>query len=89
LRSSEEMAYALYLADCQYDFIGTPGSSVQPRTWDELDYEEEQQMYQRHVETLLKFLFEHGRISAYLNAQQLEEFKEEYRAYLQQKNRGE
>ncbi len=80
------MAYALYLADCRYDTIGTPGSSVQPRTWDELDYEEEQKMYLRHVDAVLKYLFEHGRISSYLNAEQLEAYGEEYRAYLTAKN---
>ena len=86
MRSSEEMAYALYLADCNYDLIGTPGSSVRTRTWDELEYEEEQKMYLRHVDTLLRYLFEHGRISAYLNAGQLEKFGAEYRAYLAKKN---
>ena len=85
MRSSEEMAYAIYLADCTYDMIGTPGSSVVPRSWDELDYEEEQKMYLRHVDAVIRHLFEHGRISSYLNDTLLEKYRQEYRAYLRAK----
>ncbi len=43
--------------------------------------------YLAEVNAILEYLFEHGRISAYLNAEQLEEFKEEYKAWLTVKNK--
>jgi hypothetical protein len=81
LRSSEEMALVLYHAECSK-------LNLEPQQWDELSYEH-QQLYLAEVNAFLEYLFEHGRISAYINAKQLEEFRAKYRAYLQQKNRGE
>ncbi len=86
MRSSEEMAYVLYLADCKESGIGTPDSSVQPRSWEQLDYEEEQRRYLGYVDALMRYLFEHGRISAYLSSERLDELSKEYRAYLKAKN---
>lgn len=84
MRHSEEMGYEMYLADCKDSLVGTPGSSVQPRTWDEL-HEEEQEMYLRHVNAAFKYLFTNGRISSYLSAENLEKHKREYKAYLEGK----
>lgn len=59
---NEEMAYAMYLADCEYDLIGTPGSSVRPYKWEEL-HEEIQQEYVRHAKAALKYLSEKNRLT--------------------------
>lgn len=83
MRSSEDMAYQCYLSDCTLSQIGTPGSSVHPRTWDELDYEEEQLRYLGYVNAIFKHLFEHGRISQYINEEQLKKAHTEFRAYLE------
>jgi hypothetical protein len=87
MRHSEEMAYELYLSDCKLSQIGTPGSSVQPRTWDELDYDEEQLRYLGYVNAAFEYLFEHGRISSYVSIDDLRKFREEYKAYLAEKGR--
>ncbi len=81
MRSSEEMALVLYQAWQRYE----GRHDVAEIEWDDLS-EWEQEGYLAEVNALLEYLFEHGRISAYLNTEQLEEFKEEYRAYLAQKN---
>lgn len=52
---NQEIAYAIYLADCKYDLIGTPGSSVKPHKWEEL-YEEIQQEYLRHAKAAVEYL---------------------------------
>lgn len=82
MRSSEEIAYAMYLADYEATDpqLGRPLLS-----WEELTYSE-QQMYLRHVNAAFEYLFEHGRISSYVNAKQLEKFGTEYRAYLAEKS---
>ena len=88
MRSSEEMAYAAYLAD--YNALPHERSPEhglrfeRPGSWDELT-EEEQATYLRHVNAILEHLFEHGRISAYVNSERLEAFSREYKTYLEQK----
>lgn len=81
MRSSEEFALALYQAWAKY--VGDENSNR--IEWDEID-EWQQQIYLDQVNTAFKYLFEHGRISAYLSATHLEELRAEYRAYLTQKN---
>ncbi len=83
MRSSEEMGYAMYLADYNVTDtqLGRPLLS-----WDELEHGE-QQTYLRHVKAAFEYLFEHGRISAYLSYNRLETLKAEYRAYLASKNK--
>jgi hypothetical protein len=82
VRSSEEMAYRMYLADYEATSVelGRP-----PETWEELT-EEEQTTYLRHVEAAFKYLFENGRISSYLSAARLEKLRLEYRDYLGKKS---
>lgn len=83
VRSSEEMAYRMYLAD----YEATPVELGRPlETWDELTYEE-QQTYLRHVQAAFKYLFDHGRISSYLSTARLEKLRLEYRAYLADKEK--
>ncbi len=81
MRSSEEMALVLCHAWLRYE----GHHNVEEIEWDDLS-EFEQEGYLAEVNALLEYLFEHGRISSYLNTKQLEAFKEEYRAYLAQKN---
>ena len=78
MRQSEEMALVLAHAWAKSQ---DPASKTEEMTWDDLT-PWDQEGYLAEVNALLEYLFEHGRISAYLNAKQLEEFKEEYRAYL-------
>ncbi len=82
MRHSEEMALVLYQAWQRYE----GRHDVSEIEWDDLS-EFEQGGYLAEVNALLEYLFEHGRISAYLNAEQLEEFKEEYKAWLTTKNK--
>ena len=82
MRHSEEMALVLYQAWQRYE----GRHDVSEIEWDDLS-EFEQGGYLAEVNALLEYLFEHGRISAYLNAEQLEEFKEEYKAWLTVKNK--
>lgn len=86
MRSSEDMAYAMYLADHKaLHHAQHPSVSMQfehPLTWDELT-EEEQNTYLRHVNAMFEHLFEHGRISSYLSGKNLEELRQEYMAYLE------
>ncbi len=81
MRHSEEMAFILYQAWQRHK-----GNIVDEIEWDDLT-EWEQEGYLTEVNAILEYLFEHGRISAYLNAEQLEEFKEEYKAWLTVKNK--
>ncbi len=82
MRSSEEMALVLFRA-----WTGFEGrTDVSEIEWDDLT-EWEQEGYLAEVNALFEYLFEHGRISSYLNAEQLEELKAEYRAYLASKNK--
>ena len=81
MRHSEEMAFVLYQAWQRHK-----GNIVDEIEWDDLT-EWEQEGYLAEVNAILEYLFEHGRISAYLNAEQLEEFKEEYKAWLTVKNK--
>ncbi len=81
MRHSEEMAFILYQAWQRHK-----GNIVDEIEWDDLT-EWEQEGYLAEVNAILEYLFEHGRISAYLNAEQLEEFKEEYKAWLTVKNK--
>ena len=82
MRHSEEMALVLCQAWQRYE----GRADVEEIEWDDLS-EFEQGGYLAEVNALLEYLFEHGRISAYLNAEQLEEFKEEYKAWLTVKNK--
>ncbi len=82
MRHSEEMALVLYQAWLRYE----GRTDVAEIEWDDLT-EWEQEGYLAEVNAILEYLFEHGRISAYLNAEQLEEFKEEYKAWLTVKNK--
>ena len=75
------MAFILYQAWQRHK-----GNIVDEIEWDDLT-EWEQEGYLAEVNAILEYLFEHGRISAYLNAEQLEEFKEEYKAWLTVKNK--
>ena len=81
MRSSEEMALVLYQAWQRYE----GRANVEEIEWDDL-FEWQQGGYLAEVNALLEYLFEHGRISDYLDTEQLEAFKEEYRAYLALEN---
>jgi hypothetical protein len=83
MRDSEYMAYAMYLSD--YNAINAEqGKSLQ--TWDELSYEE-QTMYLRHVSASFHYLFDNGKISAYISNKSLEKYKAKYREYLATKEK--
>ncbi len=82
MRSSEEMALVLFQAWAKYE----GDKNAHEIEWDDIG-EWQQQGYLDQVNTIFKYLFEHGRISAYLNANQLEELRAEYRAYLTEKNK--
>lgn len=88
MRSSEDMAYALYLADYkhQYNNAGPMRSFAtsdlsEPLQWDDLEYDD-QERYLRYVNALFEHLFEYGRICQYINAEQLAVAGVEYTAYL-------
>jgi hypothetical protein len=81
MRSSEEMAMVLYRAWAGYN----KHADVSLVTWEDIG-EYAQELYLSQVNALLEHLFEHGRISQYLNVEQLEEFKKEYGAYLASKD---
>lgn len=49
--------------------------------WDDIG-EYAQALYLAEVDALMRYLFEHGRISAYISFDMLERLKEEYRLYL-------
>lgn len=80
MRSSEEMALTLFQAWLRYE--GSDYCNPDEVEWDDLG-EFQQLGYLDQVNVIFKYLFEHGRISQYINAQQLEEAKKEYRAYLE------
>jgi hypothetical protein len=84
MRSSEEMALVLARAWCKTHetIFSRPSRELE---WDDIT-EWDQEGYLAEVNALLEYLFEHGRISAYINAEQLEELRREYRAYLTAKN---
>jgi hypothetical protein len=79
MRSIEQIAYALYLAD----YHETDPRLERPLLeWLDLD-EEARQIYLRHAEASLRHLFEHGRIISYISTQQrYEELSSQYQAYL-------
>lgn len=83
MRSSEHMAYAMYLADWKATRVSTPDPE-QPLEWDNLS-EEDQTTYLRHVNALFEHLFEHGRISSYLSHEMLDTLKAEHQTYLAEK----
>jgi hypothetical protein len=76
VRNSEEMAFALYQAWARHYKHEDMASS-----WDEL-CEDSQQAYLADVNAAFAYLFEHGRISQYINAEQLAAAEREYQAYL-------
>jgi len=81
MRDSEELAFALYRAQA-----ALPQYEYQPiDSWDDLN-EEAQERYLAMVNAAFEWLFEHGRISQYINVEQLEEASKEYRAYLETGN---
>ncbi len=81
MRSSEEMALVLYQAWQRYE----GRHDVEEIEWDDLSAFE-QGGYLAEVDALIRYLFEHGRISAYLSIERLDELSKEYRAYLKAKN---
>ena len=81
MRHSEEMALVLYQAWQRYE----GRANVEEIEWDDLT-EWEQEGYLAEVNAILEYLFEHGRISAYLSSERLDELSKEYRAYLKAKN---
>jgi len=81
MRSSEEMALVLFQAWAKYE----GDTNADEIEWDDIG-EWQQQGYLDQVNAILTYLFEHGRISAYLNVTHLEELRTEYKAYLAEKN---
>jgi hypothetical protein len=81
MRSSEQFAFALFCAWIRYE----EGTNTDEIEWEDIG-EWQQKGYLDQVKTAFEWLFEHGRISAYINAEQLEAYRKEYRAYLTEKN---
>ncbi len=80
MRSSEELAFVIYQT-------GNKMAGVEPlQSWDELS-EHAQESYLACANAALHYLFEHGRISSYLNHTQLDRASTEYKAYLASKNK--
>lgn len=77
MRSSEEMALVLYHAWARHN----RHSDAAQEEWDDIG-EYDQTLYLAEVDALMRYLFEHGRISAYISYDMLERLKEEYRLYL-------
>ena len=80
MRDSEEMGYAIYLAERK--FLEERGFTNGANSWDNLD-EVVQGLYVTGANAALEWLFEHGRISQYINHEQLEQASTEFRAYLE------
>ena len=84
MRSSEAIAYALYLADYQET---DPRLGRPLLEWEEIE-EGERQTYLRHAEASLRHLFEHGRIITYIpTAQRYQELSDQHQEYLASKMR--
>ena len=81
MRSSEEMGYAMYVARCTC-------ARIEPVSWEKLG-EFLQKIYVSEANAALEYLFEHGRISSYINAEQLARCGAEYRMYLAEKMKKE
>jgi len=82
MRDSEELAFALYRAESA---LPLPFERQTFTSWEQLP-EKAQESYLAMVNAAFEWLFEHGRISQYINAEQLEEASKEYRAYLETEN---
>lgn len=84
MRSSEAMAYALYLADYQET---DPRLGRPLLEWEEIE-EGERQTYLRHAEASLRHLFEHARIIAYIpTTRKYQELSDQHREYVAAKIR--
>jgi hypothetical protein len=86
MRSSEYMAYALYLADWNATHVSPPDPD-EALAWEQLA-EEQQLTYLRHASAMLTYLFEHGRIITYIpTPQRYQELSDQHQEHLAAKIR--
>ncbi len=81
MRKDEEMALTLFQAWAKYE----GDKNADEIEWDDIG-EWQQKGYLDQVNTVFKYLFEHGHLSATLDREQMEAYGAKYGVYLAGKN---